>query len=264
MGYLDVMTFKLSVPVLFLLLASCSSSGPPLEEACEPLRVDWEKKLKSQLERDIRSKIAAEVASEPIQRGPKLSDSEREALKRAAGQSERKKSELSDTPLIEGTPAPDKLTAKDRAALADDPANGPTGRIPSPPKPRAESTGGVTHRPGVSLREGTENLKLVDLVIGLAVEDRQPVSPANSFTTGADQFFCYSVYNSAVADQVSTHVWRANGKVLSRVELKVGKSPSWRTWSRHRTRPGDIGKWTCEVLDTNGAQLGLAQFTVGK
>jgi len=248
----------------FLLLLSCSSSDPPLEEVCEPLRADWEKQLRKQLEQEIRRDIAADNVSTVLERGPTHSESEREALKKAASQTERSKAELRDEPHIEGTPAPERLTAKDRAAAADDPANGAAVSVPAVPKPRVLGAETVNHRSGVTLNQGTETLKLADLVIALAVEDRQPVSPASTFKTGAQQFFCYAVYNSASADQVSTHVWRADGKVLSRVELKVGKSPSWRTWSRHRTRPGTTGKWTCEVLDANGAQLGLAQFTVGK
>jgi hypothetical protein len=119
-------------------------------------------------------------------------------------------------------------------------------------------------RPGVSLSPGTETLKLMDLVIATGVESRQPVEPGNSFRTGAERYYCYAVYNSGAADQVSTHVWRLNGKVLSRVELTVGKSPSWRTWSRHRARPSGTGDWSCEILSPSGERLGIARFKVGR
>ncbi|PKN54725.1 MAG: hypothetical protein CVU56_25075, partial [Deltaproteobacteria bacterium HGW-Deltaproteobacteria-14] len=53
------------------------------------------------------------------------------------------------------------------------------------------------------------------------------------------------------------------GRLVSRVELEVGKSPKWRTWSRQRTREDWIGPWSCEVLGPDGRRIGIASFDVG-
>ena len=47
------------------------------------------------------------------------------------------------------------------------------------------------------------------------------------------------------------------------VELEVGKSPKWRTWSKQRVSPHWRGVWSCEVLSPEGTQLGLHVFQVG-
>ena len=50
---------------------------------------------------------------------------------------------------------------------------------------------------------------------------------------------------------------------MARVELEVGNSPKWKTWSKQRTQPHWTGLWSCEVLGPEGQQLGATAFQVG-
>jgi len=252
--------------VLFAIAAAaCTSATPPLEESCAPLKAEWEEKealRQAELRKSIRQEVETEFRNKHATAGPTIGQSERQALERAA-LTGKGKVPSGDEPVIEGTPAPEKLTKKDRAALADDPANGAPSNPTAPPVPLVKkSDTSVVSSP--TLDAGNGSLKLKEIVIALGVEDRQPISPGLAFDAGPQQFFCYTVYDSAEANQASTHVWRYKEKVLSRVELNVGKSPSWRTWSRHRARPSATGQWSCEVLDGQGNRLGQAHFTVGK
>ena len=118
-------------------------------------------------------------------------------------------------------------------------------------------------RPGMIVYPGTGELELVDLAIATAIAQRQPQDVRTVYDRMPELFFCYTVFSNPTAEQMVTHVWRHGGRLVSRVELEVGKSPKWRTWSRQRTRQDWTGAWSCEVLDPNGRRIGMASFDVG-
>jgi hypothetical protein len=112
------------------------------------------------------------------------------------------------------------------------------------------------------LTEGVEGLKLVGLAVGLSVQDRNPVGVATRFTTIPPRFHCHSVFDSRAAEVTVIHTWRRNRRVVSRVELEIGKSPAWRTWSRQRIRAAWADRWSCTVTSQDGSLLGVATFEV--
>lgn len=247
-------------------LFGCGPAAPPSAEECAPHQAEWEERqaeTRAEWERTVRAELEANIRRSVETAGPKIRESERVAISRAAGKRGGALEEL-DEPTIEAQPLPNGLTTTDREALADDPATRRAlVRVPENGRPEEKPKSGVTDKDATILN-GSDTMKLRELTIALGVEKRQPVQPGTSFGTDNEQYVCYAVYDSKVADQKSTHVWRVNGKVVSRVPLNIGKSPSWRHWSRHRARPGAKGAWSCEVLDANDQSLGKANFTVGK
>ena len=115
---------------------------------------------------------------------------------------------------------------------------------------------------GVRIASGTESMKLVSLAVGVAVEARTPVGVADRFETIPPRFHCHSVIDSRAPEGTVIHVWRRGARVISRVELEVGKSPAWRTWSRQRIRPEWADIWSCTVTTLEGVELGVATFEV--
>lgn len=245
-----------------------------LEETCAPLKAGWEEVIRADVEARFEKEWAARLKRESSLSadgkgrseravGPAISAGERALIKRAAGGREAE-STAPDVVEVEAIAGPEALSKRDKVALADDPAAGQ-----STAAARIDADGTVvvparTPRPGVTLLGGDTKLSLSDLVVGTSVEAREPVGASHRFRAGVERFYCYAVYQSATADQASVHVWRFNGKVISRVELMVGKSPSWRTWSRHSARSGATGKWSCEVLGPAGKRLGIARFQVSR
>ena len=272
MGYLSRMLKSHMCALLVVLSVACTDSSPPSEEECAPHKAAWIEEAvqdRATLSEEIRKQVEAEIRRSMVASGPTIGEGERKALERAAAPSAPSKPS-DDEPQIEAHPGPNKLTSKDREALADDPASGvrvPTPTVPKEavikPKSVPEATSAKPEHPP-ELDAGNETLKLTELVIALDVKNRQPISPGSRFDAGPQQFFCYTVYDSDLEGQTSTHVWRYKDKVLSRVELSVGKSPSWRTWSRHRASKSATGTWSCEVLDAEGKRLGKTQFIVGR
>jgi hypothetical protein len=146
-------------------------------------------------------------------------------------------------------------------ALRGDPS-GPPLRAAEAPSAAAVA-GGRELRPGVFVFSGRGAMRVSDLAIAAGVDGRVPAGVAAHFPTPPERLVCYTAIENREAEASVTHVWRRGSRVLSRVELRVGKSPSWRTWSRQRVRPELFGEWSCEILDGEGARLGLATFQVG-
>jgi hypothetical protein len=57
-------------------------------------------------------------------------------------------------------------------------------------------------------------------------------------------------------------VWKHEGVEKGVVELNVGKSPRWRTWSRRQMRTRDTGRWSVEVRSADGSILDTVDFEV--
>lgn len=133
---------------------------------------------------------------------------------------------------------------------------------PSSPRPPGTQ---ATPEPeaAVTLEKGTDTLALMDLTIARDIQDRLPVGVATHFPEVPSKFQCYSVFKNTGEATTATHVWRRGDRVVSRVELSVGKSPRWRTWSRQRLSSAWAGRWSCEVLGPDGVRLGMASVTAG-
>lgn len=119
------------------------------------------------------------------------------------------------------------------------------------------------NRPGTTIWPSPGGLRLVELSVGTGLEEKLPVGIASHYQQVPEILFCYTVFENPGPDQTVTHVWRRSGRLVSRVELEVGKSPKWRTWSKQRVAPHWRGVWSCEVLSPEGTQLGLHVFQVG-
>lgn len=115
---------------------------------------------------------------------------------------------------------------------------------------------------GVTLSDGSDSMRLVSLAVGTAVQDRKPVGVAVRFREVPPRFHCHSAVDSRVPSATIVHTWRRGARVISRVELEVGKSPAWRTWSRQRIRSEWADRWSCTVTTLDGAILGTAHFEV--
>jgi len=118
-------------------------------------------------------------------------------------------------------------------------------------------------QPGTRIWPSAGGLKLVELVVGTALEDKLPTDVKTHYPNPPEILYCYSVFENPEAEATVTHVWRRGSRLVSRVELEVGNSPKWRTWSKQRTQPHWTGLWSCEVLGSDGRQLGLTVFQIG-
>ena len=117
-------------------------------------------------------------------------------------------------------------------------------------------------RAGVKVWPGS-GTTLVDLAIATEIKGRKPVNVSDRYAEMPDMFLCFNALKNSVEDAQVTHIWRRGDRIISRVELSVGRSPHWRTWSRQRVKPTWTGEWSCEVVGPDGRRLGLASFRAG-
>lgn len=104
-------------------------------------------------------------------------------------------------------------------------------------------------------------LRLVDAGIGTRVEGRKLADRTERFAGEAPRrLVCWTAISAPLGlSEKLVHVWRHDGKVLSRVELSVrgGRKDGFRTWSRHRVaRSRAQGEWRCSVETSLGQSLG--------
>jgi hypothetical protein len=57
-------------------------------------------------------------------------------------------------------------------------------------------------------------------------------------------------------------IWRKQGVETFRYSLDIGKSPSWRTWSKKTVAAGDAAPWSVQVVSTSGEVLAERSFTI--
>lgn len=216
---------------LALACVGCSQEPPAKDQVAEEkLRAELTPLVRDQLRNELRPVVMDEL---------------------------RKELTNPDTPPTTGPSEPATAPAPTR------PDTRPTGPGTAPPSNPSDPQGDLWNRPGTTIWPSPGGLRLVELSVGTGLEEKLPVGIASHYQEVPEILFCYTVFENPGPDQTVTHVWRRSGRLVSRVELEVGKSPKWRTWSKQRTAPHWRGVWSCEVLSPDGTQLGLHVFQVG-
>lgn len=108
-----------------------------------------------------------------------------------------------------------------------------------------------------------DSLHSLMAVAATGVDKRVPQQVGSTFAKGEYVWAFTKVKNTGAETHVRM-VWKKDGKVRSNVQLRVGKSPGWRTWSKHKMRSNkDLGEWVVEVQDADGNVLEEIDFKVG-
>jgi hypothetical protein len=116
--------------------------------------------------------------------------------------------------------------------------------------------------PGQRAADLTQSsLTLRSIAAGTDVQDRRLVGESTTFQTGAPVWVHIAVRNTGPEDQVKM-VWLLEGDAVWAMDLDVGTSAGWRTWTRMRMPATRTGQWTVEVHDTDGRLMGDVMFDV--
>lgn len=206
-----------------------AQSGPDREALKQELR----RELKEELRRELRAELAQELAHMTGQRLPEGEVRSPQPAGRVAADPAD-----SDPP---GARAARELQGGDAA---------PTGTPEAPP-----AAGGVDPETGV---------KVTRAVMARAVEDRTAIDVGTDFPADGSRVYAYVEVDNRQGPEVHLHfVWRLGERVYSRARLRVGRSPSWRTWSYHRIGQRQAGDWTVEIRTEQGTLLHTLAFSAG-
>lgn len=101
-------------------------------------------------------------------------------------------------------------------------------------------------------------VKVEKIVTAAAVEKKEPVSETAAFAMGTPRVYTWTKITAEGTPVKIKHVYYAEGKKVSEVELSVNSSP-YRVWSSKAVWPGS---WKVEVTDESGAVLSSLDFSV--
>ena len=124
----------------------------------------------------------------------------------------------------------------------------------------AESTG---PKPGkLTTYKVKGDLGVVGSAMALGVDKRVPLGVSNSFSTDAGKVWAFIKVKNKTAPTKLRMVWKRDGKERMAIDLRVGKSSGWRTWSYKRMGKRDAGQWTVDVLSPEGETLHTMAFEI--
>jgi hypothetical protein len=99
------------------------------------------------------------------------------------------------------------------------------------------------------------------MVIAGSIEDREPVGVVNAYSASTEKVFCFLETGDVKSETMVSFVWYHGDTKKAAVELPLGISPRWRTYSSKKLG-GLTGEWKVELHDSGGSVLKTVSFTV--
>lgn len=110
------------------------------------------------------------------------------------------------------------------------------------------------HAPSITDHHLTANR----FVLATGVVGHEPQGVKEQFSTHDGHIFAFVDLNSKGNDHV-TFRWKKDGKTYYESNLSIKDSPRWRTYTKITAH---AGSWSVEILDSHGAVVKEANFTV--
>jgi len=103
------------------------------------------------------------------------------------------------------------------------------------------------------------DLVVQDLILSRGIYQREPADTAESFELSDERAYAFArISNEGPLTNVS-FVWHYGSNIHAIVDLNVGTSQGWRTWSSAKLKSGD---WRVELVTEGGEVLAERAFTV--
>ena len=103
------------------------------------------------------------------------------------------------------------------------------------------------------------DLVVQDLILSRGIYEREPADIAKSFEPSDERAYAFArISNEGPLTSVS-FVWHYGSNIHAIVDLNIGTSQGWRTWSSAKLKSGD---WRVELVTEGGEVLAERAFTV--
>ncbi len=113
--------------------------------------------------------------------------------------------------------------------------------------------------PKLATEPRTGDIAVRDLVMARGIIDREPADLTTNFSTGDGRAFAHAkIYNPGEPTAVS-FVWLYDDSLYATVDMQVGSSVRWRTWSSAEVW---LGEWRVQIVSADGQVLAENAFTV--
>lgn len=149
-------------------------------------------------------------------------------------------------------------------ALAQDNASSATEDKPAAAEPSAEKKDAAKRveapapKTARSSATGAGGLQVVEAKAAGGVTEREAVDESSTFSAGDQVTIWAAIRNTESAGDIKM-VWFANDKEVTTVDIEIGQSWRWRTWSKSKVWAGD---WKVEIQDGSGTVLETVEFSV--
>lgn len=99
-----------------------------------------------------------------------------------------------------------------------------------------------------------------DFVLTHGISEREPMGTTEDFAVNDERGYAFArLHNDGTPTNVS-FVWEIDNTVHASIDMSVGTSSGWRTWSSVALRPGT---WRVKLMDESGLMLAEKTFTIG-
>jgi len=113
----------------------------------------------------------------------------------------------------------------------------------------------LTAQPAVA----QNSIVIRDFVLTHGIYEREPVGTTDTFASGDSRGYAFArIANDGSPTQVS-FVWYYGEEMHASIDMNVGTSGGWRTWSSINLRPGN---WRVKLQDASGAVIAERSFMV--
>ncbi len=104
-----------------------------------------------------------------------------------------------------------------------------------------------------------EKMVIRDFVLTHGIFEREPTGTTEKFATSDGRGYAFArIANEGMPTQVS-FVWYYGDEMHASIDMNIGTSGGWRTWSSVNLRPGN---WRVKLQDQNGMVIAERSFTV--
>ncbi len=117
------------------------------------------------------------------------------------------------------------------------------------------SLGFLTAQPAVA----AGSLVIRDFVLTNGIYEREPVGNTESFASSDQRGYAFARIMNEGAPTMVTFAWYYGGDLHANVDMNIGTSSGWRTWSSIALRPGN---WNVKLKDQNGMVIAERSFMV--
>ena len=104
-------------------------------------------------------------------------------------------------------------------------------------------------------------LKVEQIAIAVAVEDRQPVGVSDVFADTVGALYCFTEIRGMGESTTVSQVWYYGEKRMAEVKLNV-RGYRWRTWSTKIMQVDWTGDWRVDVVSEDGKILKSKRFRI--
>ena len=131
------------------------------------------------------------------------------------------------------------------------------------PEPEAKPDDTPPSKPAADTPVPDGPFAVVDLGVGTNVADRELEGRSERFSSDSGTLYAWVKIKNDADPRPISMVWFHEDKEKFRYALDIGKSPSWRTWTKKTIVPKtDMGLWSVRIESADGNVLREVEFSV--